>query len=64
MNLVYYTIESYKKRTCKTSAAIALDSQILLRDYGLGVLLGESHRALYGAPALRGSGPQGVQTWL
>ena len=42
MPLVYHTIKAYKRRTTKASAAVPLDTQLLLRDFGRDIVVGQA----------------------
>jgi len=62
MNLLYLVIKSYKKRTTKASASSSLDAEVLLRDFGVDVLLGEATLALRDAPQKRPAAATGPQS--
>ncbi|CAK0833856.1 unnamed protein product [Prorocentrum cordatum] len=65
MDLVCFVIKSHKTRTTKASANSPLDTEIMVKDFGVDVLLGEAALAARGVPqkrpaaADRGSGSGG-----
>ena len=48
MPLVYETIKAFKRRTTKPSASSLSDNDILLRDFGVDMMMAESKLLLQG----------------
>ena len=48
MPLVYESIKSFKRRTAKATASVQLDNEVLLRDFGVDIVLGEAKLRIKG----------------
>ena len=42
MQLVYESIKAFKRRTTKATAVVPLDNEVLLRDFGIDIMMAES----------------------